>query len=992
MNRGLWVLVIGLILLITACLLYLFWRPAVLPTIQSTAYVDVKEGSVQLANGEGGIALRAGDRGVSQPGKIPTLLSDVSSTPTIVPTLPSQLRIVTARIIDDASQAIQGASVGLCSSGIVIASGTSDKEGKTVLSATLNGSETLFAQHSGHFDSDPVLIQKNNAIDLILDRKMSIHGQVLDKNEQPVGEAIVSIASASAIQSVTGTPFQFSPIRPGTYRIRAQHETLLGEEKTVQAGNEVVLHMGTSASVIVSVSTVRGEAVGGAVLDLSSKPNSGFHFTTEQKTDTTGIACFSEIRRGTYSIGIQHSWYQSLQRTEVVVDSVTEEVSLVLPDKNHSISGRVFDAATEQPIANAPVVCGLDWGREDNFYSRFLKQDLLKSSFPQSATRMVYTNEEGLYRFDGLWSGLYFLFVDRVKGYISGDHSEIENIGAQRARRVMLSQEEDVGSVDFGLKRCWKIVGHAYDPNKKLLANVHVSARLRYSNPAAHRGSTGMLEKLGAESSTDESGYYEILGPVELMSDRSLASLYVSGQHERYGKADSEVFYLNPGELKENADIYFSNCAIIQGTVRNEENQPIPNAMVIVWKKTDAANQQPGRSNFWYYPMRTDDNGFYQAYITSQYGQFGECFIRAHAKGYLKSTLQEPERKITLALGAEPVVCDFVLKKGMQETLEGIVVNEEGEKLAGVVLVLYCEGSGVYLSIDQTITQTDADGRFLFDLGAWDQTWYDPLFDNSVTNAKFLFRITPEATDEYEYVEPSWESIPRYRGGEKDIRIVMIRKDKERVSFRGMVVDSGGQPVTKYDIVVIPGSAPNLFKSGSLYYRWSPVNSPDGSFFLENLPASQGLFRIAVRTKERGLATTNLLRPQPNEVMEGIVIQLGEGATLQGVVLDSATGKPVPNVDVITMLPPTPAQEQQISSRLGRAGIYLVPSDQSPLLENLSKAKTNEKGEYRLENVVVPAVRVRFRKNYYEEYFVPAMNLQGGETRDLGEVRLTLLP
>jgi protocatechuate 3,4-dioxygenase beta subunit len=1009
MTRGKWAVVILFVVFITSGLTYLNSLPVKDAAAPEDVYVEVIDGSVELYNRKGKVDLKADGRALSQSGEAPKVFSTVKPTPIKAPRQSPQVIAFAVNVINDVSQPVKGANVLVREGSTVIASASSDEVGAATFSLSLSGDAFVSAQQKEHFDSKPISVFGKEKLILNVDRKLAIHGKVVDQNQNEVMDAVVSISGASTVQSSTSTPFLFSSLHPGTYRVQASHATLLGDEQIVQAGDEIVLHLATSATVIASVSTMRGEPVGGAVLDMVSKRGAGFIFLENQKTNVKGIANFSDIKRGTYSIGIKHPWYQSLERTDVLVDSVTEEISIVLPDKNHSISGHVFDAATNEPIANAPMVCGLDWGSEDSFFAMKRGE---KHTGPLSATHTVYTNEDGFYRFDDLWSGLYIIFVDKVEEYISGNSSLIENSGAQKLKRVLLSQDEAVESVDFYLKQCWKISGHVFDPDGEPLANVNVRARLSYANPAEGRYRTGRLEKFGMECMTDASGYYEISGSIELLSDGSMIGLFVDGWHDKYGLARSkDKFYLNPGESKEGVDIHFTNCAIVQGMVCDEDNNPISGAKVLIWREPNGKlSRDEARRlkveyedwwNLWNRVALTDEKGFYQFHLTNQ---TGDHFIRAHAEGYLNSAMNYPDKQITLEPGADSLICDFTLKQGMPESLEGVVVNEDNQPLEGVLLRIYPEASmGIsYHVMPDTYKISDRQGRFCFDLGMYDRSWTSYMSDRKMTEpppgssySTKPFQLIVHETDEYEYTgnDKYHENVlvhspVNYDWGEKNIRIVMTRKKEVGlVSFRGRVLDSNGQPLVNYDIVVVPGFAPNVYDQGSMYYRWSPVHSNDGSFFLENIPAEQGQFRIAVRSEEHGFSSTGLLNPQTNEIMEDIVIQVGQGAMLSGVVRDRETGEPVADADVYTILPPSPLQQQQLNSRLGR--VSGVPRAQSQIAGDLTSAKTNQQGEYELHNVCIPTIQLRIIKREYNDFYLPVMELQHDEMRNLDDVNLT---
>ncbi|RJP31997.1 MAG: carboxypeptidase regulatory-like domain-containing protein [Candidatus Omnitrophota bacterium] len=832
------------------------------------------------------------------------------------------------------------------------------------------------------------LQEDSNATPQITKREISIQGEVVDGKGQPVWDAQVMINGSTEHVLMTGNQFSMESLSPGEYQIKASHPTLLGVTKNVQAGETITLQLREKAQVVVAVKTKRGEPVPGAWIDFLSAKDQRFIKAIREKSDAEGRVVFDQVLPGNYTLGVEHAWYISSSRTAIEVDEAMEVVELVLPDNSLSVSGKVTDAKTGEVLPNIPIVCGLDKGQ--SVYGA--------KGYPLEATRVVTTDAEGNYSVDNLWSGRYILYVDDMEGYLSGNQLAMESRGGVDQTRVVLTDAE-ADNVNFQLKHSWMVSGTVYDWQNIPLPNVPVSVLVWHE----HRG----REDDRSTVQTDEQGYYEIVGKTEVIPG---CKIQTKSAHNLYWGGYSEDFIIEPGQRMDGIDIHFKGTAIIRGTVRNEQGEPLHNALVQFW--SDWKESYPGAEteDIEGYAVRTDQNGCYECIIR----QPGKYTALSDAVGYRSTVDDQALQQLNIEISDEPIYVDFTLLPGEDKTVEGIVVNEEGEPVEGITVRLmpctiakykdyYAYSSNNYQT--SLLHTTDSSGTFCFDVDFFDPNIFtnSPLALEQILSGQAKpLQISIDDNDAYQVtVHPITKSSHRMiqYPGEKDLRIEVERKEQASgagfATLAGRVVDSFGIPVTQFEMVVIPGWPPQRFEDGTPYHQWSPVYSSDGRFQIDGLPVKQGAFYIVVRTDEYGMSTSTPLSPEANQVLDNIEIVVGSGVTITGTVLDAITGKPIPDIKVLAMLPPSPERQHLMMTDriiLRRTGLSgrIVLQEQSVLNEYIPRAVTDAKGRFVIKNAPVPATFLHVQPSREYNQFVRALRpLEHGQTVELGEIKIS---
>lgn len=918
------------------------------------------------------------------------LISLQTPVPTAVniPVISQGTREVTITVVDDDGQTIPKAAVALASGSSLYC----NDEGKAVISLPENIATSATIAADGFFmkSETPIGIDETE-VTITLNRKMTIYGEVFDPDNAPNAEAHLTVKGSSAVLSATENQFAFYPLVAGEYILLATHPAYLGVSQTVQAGASVTIHLKNEGTAAITLKTSQNEIVANAQLAFQSHPDSSFIYLTRGTTDINGQAVFQQLKRGFYTVSINHAWYISNQPIVVEVDEADERIDLVIPDNQLDLSGTVYDAETNMPLANIPVVSVLDQGTAQHS----------TQASPLPATKTVMTDENGQYHFNDLISGRYTVYIDDVEGYISGDQRDLDFYSEDMLKKVALSNI-NAENVDFKLERAWSVSGTVYDPNEKPMPEQTITAR----NLSNYNLSLERLAHFGGVVKTDSEGKYEMVVRTSVPPGTEMT---IRSEHKVYWKGSSDNFQIKPGEKKENVDLHFKGGAVIQGYVRNELGESIENAFVYFindWGRTSdeiEIYQKSGKSSV------TDQNGFYEC-VFSNRNSYGMYTGVADAKGYRSSADGQSPKKIEINISDEPIKINFTLQKGDDKTIEGVVVNENGEAVSGVTVRLsldaYANYGKSYLQMNpgiHTRTITDAMGIFKFDIDFFIAELFaqsPELIEKINTGQLNVFGLFTDEHEEYEA-----RQYAHYVGypGEKNVRIVVKRKEEkqepEKTGVSGLVVTSDGKPLKTYELLVVPSvevrtvySRPSdIDNERSPYYQWTPVFSAEGRFQIDNLLVAHGPFYIGVRSEEYGIASSERLFPKPDEIISGVKIVLGKGATIYGTVVDAQTGEPIPGLNIVTMLPPSPARQHDTGFLItkGSNGVSMEDQMQSLLNGNLPTAVTNEKGQFTLKGAPVPSTFLHILpSNGYDQYTLPIRPLSDGQTRKIDPIRL----
>ena len=189
------------------------------------------------------------------------------------------------------------------------------------------------------------------------------------------------------------------------------------------------------------------------------------------------------------------------------------------------------------------------------------------------------------------------------------------------------------------------------------------------------------------------------------------------------------------------------------------------------------------------------------------------------------------------------------------QSFEGWVSYEDGTPVPNYPVHLSSMGNGASGSVD---TLTDKNGRFrLVPSGIY--SW-------------FSFCIYISDTDKYR--TGKW--------GEKDIHFV-IKKNTEFGSINGVVLDENGQPLTIYDINLLPSK--NKEENNNKWtYSFQKVVNPDGYFEFNNISISQCPFLL--QAKKNGVsAFSEVIFLQKDEILDNIILKMPQTFTITGKIL-----------------------------------------------------------------------------------------------------------
>ncbi|MBZ0257502.1 carboxypeptidase-like regulatory domain-containing protein, partial [bacterium] len=876
MNRPSFFILVCILAAASILIGIVFYGPTPVPTSPDGAQVEVQEGRVKVSNSRGEVDLKQGENAVALNRKTPYQKTDAATptqtpAPRIVVESPIALQI---QVTDDQDHALASA---------IITDGSTEARTNEqgVAAFTLSqATPGLSVQAPGHFRERVALVPNQTEYAVQLDRKMKITATVEDETGAAVTDAVVSAEHSDAIAKASGETFILEPLHPGAHQVEARHKELLGESKTVNAGDKVTLQLKSSATVIAHVSTARGEPVAGASLNLVAIQGGGFTFASKDTTNALGEASFENIRRGTYTIGIEHPWYRSYREEDFYVSMATEEINITLPDKTHSISGRVYDAESKQPLPNVPVICGIDHGQR----SEFIKNKYNYVS-PLEATRTAITDETGFYQFDELWSGTYIVFADKIDGYISGEQLKNENASGKTHKRATISSI-DAENVDIYLEHPWIVSGTVYTPTGAPAPGETIEPSISIIESSGIRKHyDSMLTDNPVV--TDSEGRYEIVG-TGYLPDGGNANLYVSCHSDRYYYAIRRLEGIEPGKRYDNVDLHFEAWGIIEGYVQNTKGEPIENAEVQFFQLRHLPNSTNTTPEV--LTEQTDEMGYYRLFVFSK----NLLYPAAYADGYERFEAIEKNSALTVELNNEPVRYDFILEDGESDTIEGQVIDDEGNPVTDVsvrinIFLQDNTNYSVRWSIGRSwVSQTDENGRFAFDMGLMQKSWakiINPAITNSGEYEDYVkFEIIIYGLKDYENYPTYDPEKPRetFTWGQKDILIVLKKKDVEEGEFsiHGQVVDEQSAPIPNYEIIAVPSIKPGDYYDGSPHYHWNPVYSSDGMFILDGLKRKQGPFRIIVRSSENKIKGTAPIIGEANQVVSGVVIVLDSGATI----------------------------------------------------------------------------------------------------------------
>lgn len=357
------------------------------------------------------------------------------------------------------------------------------------------------------------------------------------------------------------------------------------------------------------------------------------------------------------------------------------------------------------------------------------------------------------------------------------------------------------------------------------------------------------------------------------------------------------------GQPVEGVVIVLPEGAKVSGYVLTAGGSPIAGARVELYDSVANAQLRPEDRRPWAVVL-TDTLGAF----TFEHVSATNLRVRVEAEGY-ESQLQ----MVSYALEARPKneVLTFRLAAG--SSLNGRVVDERGAgvpeaRLEATSITKDYQGNAIAFS--------DAAGYFVLD---------------GMGEVPYQLRCT---ADGYSDVVR-----PKVLVSAGELLVEMQR----RLSVTGFVHDRGGEPVSSFSLALmraVPGREPALMNDVRSFH------SADGSFEFDNLDPGSYAFQARVKgfapsQSEAVSVARDGVDPPP------VSIVVSQGASLRGRVVDSS-GKPV--VRALVRVNENGYVESPILKLFGSL---------SPAAENNVSARTDSKGDFKIENITPGTYQVR---------------------------------
>ena len=867
-----WILFFLLSCTIAAVVLGILMRGDAPPASPASAMeVDVKSGTVRVEN-----AGRSGMREVTPGGKI-SLRAD--GTMSLDEPTPAQKSIATSTdAVPDSEfsrprhamlSLYAGGSHGnpLAGAAVVIHQATESYS----LILDMNGSASAEAlipgQASIEITAPPILdgglaridlSEGQNRLDIRAVRRAGIRGGITGAGGASAAGAAVSIESTTGAQRIPAADlaarvsdasgmFAFDSLVPGAYILSVSAFPFFPYEETVEARCEPETHdivLLDRASISVKVTGDPERPVGGARISLRSIRGSKDQYAITQTANLQGETLFEDISRGTYRISASHPWYQDSGHgeTELSVKNSRETVELSLAERTYSISGRVYDEQSGEPIAGAEVIALANWKVET--------EERLWEYRSEPDAKAV-TGDDGMYTIEGLRGGIYAIGAAPRDDYITIPLSEDRNFGAPPPRRIYLSDLTEVVGVDFGLLRPWIASGRVMLQDGTPLEGATIILNFNYTETAGKPDESYHLGLGTGKGKSGADGSFRFIG-TQYAFDRESCELSIAAYHKKYQISRHVEIQPRSGEEISGLELVISGeKCFVSGTIAGSDGQPLKGARI---EFRDVNNNEVS--------AYVRNNGVYTAALEK-----GIYTGYAWAADYETVQSDEPLRAEP---GAVVEGYDFTLQPSPGEGLEGWISDREGNPIADLPFTFLIQRS--FANGSQTWGhdnwRTDGDGRFrITELGA-------------STPGQASYKIITQASKDY--AEAQFETSERSLS---DIHIVVDRYDGGFATVSGVVLDRDDSPVERYTIQMIAArqEAPGVHGA----YRRHEFTHPNGAFILQDIPVIDGPFVIVAGKDGAAPAFSEALDLKKNEMRGDVVIKLTSSFSLIGRIVDA---------------------------------------------------------------------------------------------------------
>ena len=287
-------------------------------------------------------------------------------TTTVNMSLQPQPGSLSGQVTDSATlSGISGASIAISQNNILVTSALTDSNGFYSMTGLAPGaySVTFHATNYQNSVQGAVIISNSNStLNVALQSSPgTITGQILDTGSNPLNSSFISLFAGNVLLSTQVSDaqgdFTFNNLAPGTYSVVAQ---LANYQTLAQA---VIVAANAITTVSLTLQADPGSCTCTIVDASTSLPISGVNVALLQggfivataATDSTGTVNFVGLAPGSYQITATAANYQSLAQGVIIQSNQTTSVSLSLQPDPGTLSGKITDAVTGNPISGATI-------------------------------------------------------------------------------------------------------------------------------------------------------------------------------------------------------------------------------------------------------------------------------------------------------------------------------------------------------------------------------------------------------------------------------------------------------------------------------------------------------------------------------------------------------------------------------------------------------------------------------------------------------------
>lgn len=402
-------------------------------------------------------------------------------------------------------------------------------------------------------------------------------------------------------------------------------------------------------------------------------------------------------------------------------------------------------------------------------------------------------------------------------------------------------------------------------------------------------------------------------------------------EHPDYALEEQEGVAVRESDFVLVPDIILGHGGLVHGVVAGPEGILLANADVELWDTLDANFRSPGDKAPWK-TTKTDAAGRYSFSNV----HFNACEVVVSAEGYATAS----RANTTIFSEIEDRELNFELS--LANAIRGLVLDEQNRPVPNATLEAFQLGKGpVDRGMSKGRAVSDAGGSFTL---------------NGLADGNYNISAKAPGYSDQTHVAAARAS---------DVRIVLQR----RGGVTGVVrVKATGAPVTDFAISVLRRHADH---EPAPMGRTERFSSPDGTFTLTDLDPFNYVFEATAKGFAPGRSQEVFV--QRGGTASGVTIELDEGATVTGVVVDSA-GAPVAGAEV--KLNPN----------------NFVSNTILDIFSNLPNApkkhewatRTKKDGRFTLKLVVPGTYQVEVAMTGYSRKAINDVQLTGGQTADLG--------